>query len=147
MTSLKVNLKFLEAEFEPKEPDREAAWEMYIELLTRITTQPLPTGVGDEATALESVHRLFPITREILRRRGSDCFEFSKIGIVVLNQVIRPFTAKWHRESLAGAFEDSERCAEFRQELAELRMKLQNYTRMLAAMAEVEDLTMLEDSD
>ncbi len=26
MTSLKINLKFLEAEFQPSEPDREAAW-------------------------------------------------------------------------------------------------------------------------
>ena len=26
MTSLKINLKFLEMEWQPKEPDRDAAW-------------------------------------------------------------------------------------------------------------------------
>lgn len=146
MTSLKINLQFLEAEFQPSKPDREAAWEMYVELLTRITTQALPSQAGDEATALGSVYQLFPITREILRRRGSACFEFSKIAIVVLNQVIRPFTAKWHRKSLAGSFDDPDGRAEFRQELAELQEKLHNYTRLLSAMADVEDLTNLEAS-
>ena len=33
--------------------------------------------------------------------------EFAKLTIPVLNQIIRPFTAKWHRLSLAGAFEDA----------------------------------------
>ena len=38
LSSLKINLGFLETEFEPKDPDRAAAWELYVELLTRITT-------------------------------------------------------------------------------------------------------------
>jgi hypothetical protein len=63
----------------------------------------------------------------------------------VLNQIIRPFTAKWHCLSLAGAFEEPVRCREFRAELAQLQPKLRDYTRALAAMAEVEDLTVLED--
>jgi hypothetical protein len=62
-----------------------------------------------EKTALESVHA-FPLTREILRRHGSGYGEFAKLTIPVLNQIIRPFTAKWHRLSLAKAFGDSERC-------------------------------------
>ena len=87
---------------------------------------------------------MFPITREILRRHGSDCGEFAKLAIPVLNQIIRPFTAKWHRLSLAGAFQDSSRCREFRAELAHLQTLLRDYTRALAAMAAVEDLTALE---
>ena len=144
MTSLKINLQFLEAEFSPAEADREAAWEMYIELLTRITTQGLMPKDGDEQTALDSVYSLFPTTREILRRHGSDCREFAKIAIVVLNQVIRPFTAYWHRESLAGAFQDMEQCMQFRNELAELQDQLRNYARMLAEMVGIEDMTQLE---
>src|SRR5882762_5104389 len=104
LTKLKLNAKFLELEFTPKDPDREAAWELYIELLTRVTTQYLSPEDGDEKAALESFHAIFPLTREILRRRGSGCGEFAKIAIPVLNQVIRPFTAKWHRLSLAGSF-------------------------------------------
>lgn len=143
LTGLKVNLGFLEADWQPQEKDREAAWELYVEMLTRIVTQPLPAEHGDEKTALESVYALFGITREILRRKGRECIQFSKIAVLVLNQIVRPFTAKWHRLSLAGAFEDENRRREFREELAALQLVLRNYTRALAQIAEVEDLTAL----
>lgn len=144
LSSLKISLGFLEAEFAPRDPDRAAAWELYIELLTRVTTQHLPPGQGDEATALESVHALFPLTREILRRHGAGCGEFAKLAIPVLNQMIRPFTARWHRLVLAGALSEAARCAEFRTELAALQVSLRRYAQALAAMAGVEDLTALE---
>lgn len=146
LSSLKINFGFLEGEFAPQDPDRAAAWELYVELLTRVTTQYLAPEDGDEKTALDSVHAIFPLTREILRRRGSGCGEFAKLAIPVLNQIIRPFTAKWHRLSLAGAFGDRERCREFRAELSALQPQLRDYTRALSAMAAVEDLTMLEQT-
>jgi hypothetical protein len=144
LSGLKINLGFLEGEFAPHDPDRAAAWELYIELLTRVATQCLPAEAGDEKTALDSVYAIFKETRDILRRHGSGCGEFAKLAIPVLNQVIRPFTAKWHRLSLAGGFQDAARCREFRADLAILQPKLRNYTRALAAMAAVEDLTALE---
>ena len=144
LSSLKINLGFLEGEFKPSDPDRAAAWELYVELLTRVTTQSLAPEDGDEKTALDSVYAVFPLTREILRRQGSGSGEFAKLAIPVLNQVIRPFTAKWHRDSLAGAFNDASQCQAFRSELGMLQIDLGNYTRALAAMAEVEDLTALE---
>ena len=82
---------------------------------------------------------------EIIKRHGRDCFEFTKIAVVVLNQVVRPFTAKWHRVSLQEGFADSATCRQFRAELAELQLVLHKYTRMLADMAGVEDLTRLEE--
>jgi len=115
-----------------------------VELLTRIATQPLASEHGDEATALASVHALFGLTRETLKRHGAGCGEFAKIAVVVLNQVLRPFTAKWHRASNAGAFADPARCAEFRAELEAVQARLRIYTQMLAQMADVEDLTGLE---
>lgn len=145
MTSLKISVPFLEMEWKPQDEDKAAAWELYVELLTRITTQPLAINDGDEKTALDSIYSLFPITREVLKNNTRNCTEFSKIAIVVLNQVIRPFTAKWHRLSLQGAFNDSFKCREFRQELAVLQAALRNYTKMLADMAGVEDLTTLEN--
>jgi hypothetical protein len=147
LTSLKINIHFLEAEWAPKEADKDAAWELYIELLTRITTQPLPREHGIEATALASVFALFELTRETIKRHGRQCLEFTKIAIVVLNQVVRPFTAKWHRLSQQGAFEDTARCAEFRTELEDQQAKLREYTRMLADLAGVEDLTSLEATE
>lgn len=145
MTSLKIKTPFLEADWQPKDEDKDAAWELYIELLTRIATQQLPKENGNEATALKSVYKLFKLTREIIKRHGRECIEFTKIGIVVLNQIVRPFTAKWHKEMLANAFDDSHKCDEFRNELSELQNILGSYTKMLSDMAGVEDLTKLED--
>lgn len=144
MTCLKINLKFLEMEWQPRDPDKAAAWEMYIELLTRITTAPLPTQTGDEQAALDSVYSLFPITREIIRRHGRDCGEFTKLAVVVLNQILRPFTSRWHRPALVRGWQDDQQCQQFRVELAVLQGQLRKYTGMLASMAGVEDLSDLE---
>jgi hypothetical protein len=144
LSSLKLNLGFLESEFSPQDPDRAAAWDLYVELLTRVATQSLCPEEGDEKTALDSVYSIFEETREILRHHGSGCGEFAKLAIPVLNQILRPFTAKWHRLSLAGAFQDQDRCWDFRKDLAVLQAHLRDYTRALAAMANVEDLTTLE---
>lgn len=144
MTSLKINVKFLEMEFQPKDADKNAAWELYIELLTRISTQHLLPEHGDEKTALDSIYRIFELTRNIIKSYGRECNEFTKIAIVILNQKIRPFTAKWHRLSLQGEFCDTAKCDVFRAELTSLQATLRNYTNMLADMAGVEDLTKLE---
>ena len=127
--------------------DKDAAWELYVEMLTRITTQALPSKKGDEQTALDSVYSLFPTTRKILRQRGRKTIAFTKVAVPVLNQIVRPFTAKWHKKSLAGAFKDKTKRKEFRDELKKLQGRLQNYNRMLAEIAGVEDLTDLENTE
>lgn len=144
LSGLKIKLGFLEGEFAPSDPDRAAAWDLYIELLTRVTTQRLLPEHGDEKAALDSVYAIFPLTRAILRDHGSGCGEFAKLAIPVLNQVIRPFTTKWHRLSLGGAFADPSQCDHFRDELSALQPYLRAYTTALADMASVEDLTELE---
>jgi len=141
LTKIKLSAGFFESEWQAQTADRDAAWELYVELLTRIVTQPLPDRDGDEQAALNSVHSLFGITREILRRQGRNCEQFSKVAIVVLNQVVRPFTAKWHKLALAGAFEQPQHCREFRDELKALQLDLLIYAKALAAIAQVEDLT------
>lgn len=121
--------------------DAEAAWLMYVELLTRITTQPLTKNFGDEATALESIHNLFQITRDILKNYGRNAASFTKIAIIILNQKVRPFTSKWHKLSAEKAFDYPKKCEIFRKELELLRHDLISYTKILAEMANVEDLT------
>jgi hypothetical protein len=145
MTSLKIKTPFLDMEWKPQDEDKAAAWELYIELLTRITTQGLHFEHGDEKTALSSIHSIFGITRDVMKNNGRHCFEFTKIAIVILNQVVRPFTAKWHGLSIKGSFEEADKCTEFRTELEELQTVLRIYTQMLADMAGVEDLTVLEN--
>ena len=147
MSYIRLNAGFAELEFSPKDPDRDAAWELYVELLTRMTTQPLDDEHGDEQTALDSVYSLFALTRQTLKNQGRHCTEFAKIAVIVLNQIVRPFTAKWHRASLAGEFNQQKHCDEFRIELRELQLKLVQYSKMLADLAGVEDMTNISDSE
>ena len=142
---LKVKILILDLEWSPEDADKDAAWDMYIELLTRITTQPLLDADGVEKTALDSIYNIFGITREIIKKHGRKCQNFSRIAVVILNQIIRPFTAKWHKLSSDGAFGNSDQCKFFRSELKELKQNLTNYSKMLAEIAGVEDLTQMEE--
>ena len=146
LEKVRLNLKAVQLEVSFQEADKDAAWDLYVEMLTRIVTQPLPPESGDEQAALDSVYSLAPATREILRHHGRASIQFSKVAVPVLNQVVRPFTAKWHRASLAGAFGQETQRAQFREELESLQVELRNYNRMLAEIASVEDLTDLEGS-
>ena len=142
--SIRLGPRWANAEITFKNEDRDAAWDLYVELLTRIATQPLPTDAGDEQAALDSVYSLFEVTRQTLHHHGRRTQQFVKIAIPVLNQVVRPFTSKWHKESLSNAFENLDKREEFREELGELQEVLRNYNKLLAEIAEVEDLTDLE---
>jgi len=62
LEKLKIKAAYLEAEISFNDTDKKAAWELYIELLTRITTQHLEPADGDEQTALNSVFSLFKTT-------------------------------------------------------------------------------------
>ena len=141
---LKINAHFLEMDIEFNDTDKLAAWEMYIELLTRVATQYLPPDDGDEDTALSSIYSLFGITRDILKRFGPNSIQFSKIAIIILNQVIRPFTSKWHKKKLSGELLNPDERIKFRKELIELQGSLVSYTKLLSDIAGVEDLTKLE---
>lgn len=146
LSGIKHNLAFLEVEFSPSADDQEAAWEMYVELVTRIVTQELEINTGDELTALESVYSLFESTRTILKEKGRQAQSFSKIAAIILNQIVRPFTAKWHREELSGAFCDKAKCAEFRGDLLQFQKEMRKYSAMLAEIAAVEDITEINNA-
>ncbi|MEY3788856.1 MAG: hypothetical protein RLZ75_3064 [Pseudomonadota bacterium] len=144
LTGLKINAAFMEMEWKPQDQDKDAAWELYVELITRITTQTLDTNQGDEKAALNSVHSIFSTTREILKHHGRGCVQFSKVAVIVLNQIIRPFTAKWHKVVLENRMND-ESAKIFRDELVELQKKLISYAHLLSQIAGVEDITNIED--
>jgi hypothetical protein len=145
LKGLKVNLKFLEMDWAPADAEKDAAWEMYVELITRVTTQHLLPDEGDEETALTSIHSLFDVTRKVIKEHGRHCEAFARIAVVILNQRIRPFTAKWHRLAVAGELKKPEAKDAFRKDLAELQDVLRGYTGLLATVANVEDMTALKD--
>ena len=92
------------------------------------------------------IHRPRP-PGDILRHHGRASIQFSKVAVPVLNQVVQPFTAKRHKESLVGSFEHVNKRRQFREELVSLQVELRNYNRILAEIAGVEDLIDLEEPD
>lgn len=80
--------------------EREAAWKLYVEFGTRISTHPLAQGAGSVREALSSLHALFEITRDILKEAGPEVGQsgddLGPVAMRVLNDGLRPFLTKWH---------------------------------------------------
>ncbi len=141
LSGLKAKAGFVEMDFMPNVVDKNAAWEMYVEMQTRVMTQELDDDVGDEGTALQSIYTLFELTRDVLKKYGRHAPDFSRIALFIINEKIRPFTAKWHKLSIDDAFKDENQCKKFRKELKELQIVLIAYASILGDMAGVEGLS------
>jgi hypothetical protein len=142
-----------QVELESDEAMRRAAWALYVELRTRITTQTLETDQGLLREALNSLYSLFASTREILREAGPDVGtsleSVGGIAIAVLNVGLRPFLSKWHPALLAweaqrptdvGQKDHEKKWPEepqLRNELKLLRENLEEYVHALAEVIEV----------
>lgn len=144
IAGLKISAGFMQMEWQPRPEEEQAAWELYIELITRVAIQPLGKGQGDEAAALGSIFSLFEVTRDLLKQKGRKAEVFSKIAVVILNQKIRPFTAKWHKRVLDNQLEKPEEKESFRKELEQIQGVLRGYAAMLANVAGVEDFQTLD---
>src|SRR5256885_13098048 len=136
---------------------RAAAWELYVELVTRITVVELPPDQGLLRDALNSLHSLFDTTRRILRTHGPAVLERPETGaanvgslaLQVLNEEVRPLLAEWHPPlldhetrrpldvSLAAHERAWERSVELRRALFDLQTNLHGHARHLAAIAGV----------
>jgi hypothetical protein len=141
-------------EFENDEAQQRAAWAMYVELSTRISTVPLEEGTGILREALTSLYRVFDITRQILREAGPEIAKGPKslgaIAIDVLNKGLRPLLVKWH--PMLKAYEEKkpaelttveherkwEQAAELRKELERVRQQMVIYVDALAKIAVIE---------
>lgn len=145
--------------WEPNDPERAAAWELYVELVTRISVIPLRDGIAREA--LSSLYALFGQSREILRRYGPEVAEpkpdgeynFGFLTVAMLNFAIRPVLSYWHPElqvweatrepsRSVKAHEDAwPRIGELRAALDEVRGMLTVYASVLATACGVPDLS------
>ena len=88
------------ASWEADPTERNAAWELYVELVTRVAVQSLDPQQGLVREAMNSLYSLFGSTREILRNAGpkvgASHDSVGGIAITVLNNGLRPFLSKWH---------------------------------------------------
>ena len=139
---------------------RKAAWEMYVELVTRISVQPLAADEGLLREALTSLYRLFGETRRILREYGPEvakpakkkAYSFGQIAVDVLNVWLRPFLSRWHprladheqrRPPGTPAFEHEQKWDDaptVRAELHELQCRLTVYADLLASACDIAPL-------
>jgi hypothetical protein len=160
LVKVTVKLPWVEGVWEADEKQQLAAWEMYVELITRVAVQPLGPDQGLLREALTSLHSLFGEARRILRQYGPcvatparpEALSFGKIAVDVLNRSLRPLLAKWH--PVLGAYEssrpsgqsplDHERAwthsDELRVGLAECRQILTAYADLLAAVCGIAPL-------
>jgi hypothetical protein len=158
-----LDLRFfkISGTWEPNDAERRAAWEFYVELMTRISVVPLPAGEGLLREALASLYSLFGTTRDILRRHGPTVAEpkpdgqynFGYLAVAILNCVIRPFLARWHpllEEWETARPADLSRAsheqawplaAPLRADLDAVRASLTQYAALLAAACGVPDLS------
>lgn len=115
-------------------PDELAAHDLLSELRTRIATQPLPYQYGVESRALQSLHEIFGLARKAMKDHPG-CSEFARITTRMLNVDLRPVTAKWHRASEAGVLNSKDGANDFRADLADLRPRLEDFSKKLQMMA------------
>ena len=157
-----LNLHFLQISgtWEPNDDERKAAWELHVELVTRIAVVPLGTNDGLLREALASLYTLFATTREILRKYGPDVAEpkpdgqynFGVLAVAMLNYALRPVLARWHpaleewetvRPSGRSRAEHElawEHAQELRAALDDARIALTQYARVMADACGVPDL-------
>jgi hypothetical protein len=114
----------------PGQEDRKAAGKLHTQLESRIATQRLEYRDGVEAAALKSVYDLFERTRTITDAHPEGR-HFSTLAWHVLNTYVRPFTAKWHRQSERGALDALDATDEFRAELQEVQATLRKFDTLL----------------
>lgn len=119
--------------WQPNEADRRAAHSLHIELISRIATQFLGYSEGVEERALTSVFELFGKARAITEANpGGTTFE--SLVWHILNSRVRPFTAKWHAKSTAGALRALDSTDEFRAALVGVQAALIELDRALQAI-------------
>ncbi|MEL4897977.1 hypothetical protein [Crocosphaera sp. Alani8] len=156
LTKVSINLPFGigGAEWEVNSTQRRAAWALYVELVTRISVEPLKDDQGLMRETLNSLYTLFATTREILKEAGPDVGasldSVGGIAIAVLNRGLRPFLTKWHpplqaweakRPPDVSPLEYEKQWPQepqLRQELGDLTKHLYQYALALADIAGIE---------
>jgi hypothetical protein len=150
----------------PDETQRDASWEMYVELVTRISVARLGADEGLISESLSSLYSLFGTTREILRKYGPGVAKvprranqsFGSIALAILNRVLRPVLAKWHPllldheaarpdgVSQADWERSWSRSQEIRDVLDNVRGTLVQYADLLATVADISPIHDSADS-
>jgi hypothetical protein len=102
LTEVKVTVpQVSELTFVVNNDARQVAWKLYVEAVTRISTQPLADEEGFVREALTSLYGLFATTRDTLMASrpsvpASGRQTVEHLAVTMLNHQLRPFLSKWH---------------------------------------------------
>lgn len=156
---LDLKLIKINGTWEPNDVERRAAWELYVELITRVAVVPMQQGLLREA--LNSLHSLFANSREILRRYGpatadpkpNGQYNLAYLTVAMLNFVLRPVLSYWHPQlesfeatkiASVSRFDHESQWAHasrMRDALAVTQQQLAAYSALLATACGIPDLT------
>lgn len=128
------------------------AWRLYVEVSTRISTQPLASDDGLVREALSSLYYLFASTREALKasrpstRMAPGEPSVEHLAMAMLNRELRPFLSRWHprlkeyEEAQPGDPESAWPLnAQCRAELAQVSINTLEYAFAFASLSGVRD--------
>ncbi len=152
LTQVKLKIPHLsELTFVVNSDARLVAWRLYIEIVTRIASQPLDADHGSLREAMNSLYALFGTTRQTLKEgvpsaRVAGGRTVEQLAIAMLNRELRPFLSHWHPRlaeyqrkrptSPESAWPENEAC---RSDLARVQENIVAYALGFAALAGVRD--------
>lgn len=125
----------LDQAWQPGKADRFPAWTLYVQLKTRVATQPLRYRDGAESAAMQSIYELFVLARRLIDQHGLEAPHFAVPTYHVFERIVRPFTSFWHGEQQRGALARQDNRRLFRRELRRLSQKLTAFAGILADLA------------
>ena len=137
----------------------DAAWELYVELVTRVMLSDIDQFYGSVEEALDSYYSIFNKTRDILKKFGpnlakkeSDEISLAMIAISILNYVLRPFLSYWHpllvdyestREKSVSIISHEKKWPEYENfifKMKEVRKDLKLYADLLSEILQIKRL-------
>jgi hypothetical protein len=152
LTEIKVTVpQVSELTFVVNNEARQVAWKLYVEAVTRVSTQPLADEEGFIREALTSLHGLFETTRDTLKASrasvpNSGDHTVEHLAVTMLNHQLRPLLSKWHprlhefeethADKPESAWPDNRPC---REELRMVQVNLVDYALGFARLAGVRE--------
>ncbi len=145
----------IEGTWEPDDSEIKAAWELYVEMVTRAPLGSVSREDGSARETLTSIYSLFDTTRNILKRYGPSIarpknkreLSFGYLAVSMLNLALRPFLAEWHsklsgweRENTSIPTAEWSDRLDFLRALDETRDQLRQYANLFAQVANVPEL-------
>lgn len=151
LTEVKITVpQFSELTFVVNDESRQVAWKLYIEVVTRIATQPLADEAGLLREAMTSLYGLFATTRDTLKASRPSVAEggptVEHLAVTMLNRELRPFLSSWHPRLRGSEEEHPDEVeadwpdnGECRAQLRALQQRLHAYALGYARLAGVTD--------